>query len=204
MGEELLLQIDNEKDDLYDKIIKTNINDRKIVLNKEVDDSLIEDIVLWILEWNKQDKDIPVENRKKIYLYLSSDGGDCVSGSFLLSVIKASKTPIVTVGMAKCASMASYILASGHERIAFSSTIVLMHDGSVAYSATGSKSKDIQKFYDELDKRLTKFMIDNSSMDSEFMEEIKDREYYIFAEKAKELGIIDKIIGVDCDITEIL
>ena len=47
-------------------------------------------------------------------------------------------------------------------------------------------------------------MIENTKMSAEFLEESKDREYYIFADEAKEHGIVDKIIGVDCDIDEIL
>ena len=38
----------------------------------------------------------------------------------------------------------------------------------------------------------------------EFLEEIKDREYYMFPDEAKERGIVDQIIGIDCDIDEIL
>ena len=38
----------------------------------------------------------------------------------------------------------------------------------------------------------------------EFLEEIKDREYYMFPDEAKERGIIDKIIGIDCDLDEII
>lgn len=47
-------------------------------------------------------------------------------------------------------------------------------------------------------------MIEHTNMTLEFLEEIKDREYYMFPEEAKERGIIDKIIGVDCDLDEII
>lgn len=51
---------------------------------------------------------------------------------------------------------------------------------------------------------MTKFMVENTNMDAEFLEEIKDREYYMFPEEAKEKGIVDKIIGIDCDLYTIL
>ena len=38
----------------------------------------------------------------------------------------------------------------------------------------------------------------------EVVEEIKDREYYMFPDETKERGIIDKVIGIDCDLDEIL
>lgn len=202
--DELLFTIDTKTDDMYTQIIKTNYNDRKIVINQDICDDIIEDVSLMILRYNKEDINIPVDKRKKIYIYVNSDGGDVIMGNNALDLIKTSKTPVVTVGFAKCASMASYILAAGHERYCFPSTIVLLHDGQTGYVSSGNKGKDIQEFYNKIDKRQTQFMVDNTKMTLEFLEQIKDREYYVFADEAKELGLVDKIIGVDCSIEEIL
>lgn len=124
-------------------------------------------------------------------------------GMNILSVIGCSITPIVTVGFSKCSSMAGYILAAGHERYCFPTTVVLYHDGQSGYISSGNKGKDIQKFLDKIDIFLTDFMARHTNMTSEFLEEIKDREYYMFADEAKELGIVDKIIGVDCTMDDI-
>lgn len=202
--EELFFEVNAETDDVYQQIVKKYYNERKIVFNQEIDDCLVENMVLMILQWNKEDRDLPINKRKKIYIYLNSDGGDVVAGNLALSIIKLSKTPIVTIGLAKCASMASYILAAGHERYCFPNTIVLYHDGQTGYVSSGNKGKDIQKFYDELDQYNTDFMINNTNMTPEFIEKIKDREYYMFAKEAKELGIVEKIIGEDCDMDEII
>lgn len=201
--DELLFGITKE-DDIYTEIIKNNLNDRRIVINQEITDDLLESVVLMIMKWNAEDKYIQEDKRKKIYIYINSDGGCCVMGNNILSAIKCSRTPVITVGFAKCASMASYILAAGHERYCFPTTIVLYHDGQTGYVSSGNKGKDIQRFYDELDERMKKFMVENTGMTEEFLEEIKDREYYMFAEEAKERNIVDSIIGVDCMLDEIL
>lgn len=201
--DELLFQI-GEDDGLYQEIVKNHLNDRRIIINQDITDDLLESVCLMILKWNSEDKNLPISCRKRIVIYLNSDGGDVIMGSQILSVIKNSKTPIITVGFAKCASMASYILASGSVRYCFPNTVVLYHDGQTGYVSSGNKGKDIQKFYDKLDERMTEFMVKNTNMTSEFLEEIKDREYYMFPDEAKERGIIDKIIGVDCDLDEIL
>lgn len=201
--EELLFEIDKE-DGVYDEIVKNHLNDRRVIINQEITDDLLENVCLMILKWNSEDKNLSTKSRKKIYIYINSDGGDCVLGTQILSAIGCSKTPVVTVGFAKCASMASYILASGHERYCFPNTIILYHDGQTGYISSGNKGKDIQRFYDQLDERMTKYMIEHTNMTPEFLEEIKDREYYMFPEEAKERGIIDKIIGVDCDLDEII
>lgn len=51
---------------------------------------------------------------------------------------------------------------------------------------------------------MTDFMIEHSNMSAEFLEEIKDREYYMFAEEAKERGIVDGIIGQDIELDSLL
>lgn len=201
--EELLFTIDKD-DDIYNEIIKSHIKDRKIIINQEITDDLLEYVCLMILKWNSDDKNLPVDKRKKIYLYINSDGGDCILGTQILSTIVYSKTPVVTVGFSKCASMASYILAAGHERYCFPNTVVLYHDGQTGYVSSGNKGKDIQKFYNKLDERMTRFMIEHTNMTLDFIERIKDREYYMFAEEAKERNIVDKIIGIDCDLDDFI
>lgn len=201
--EEMLFEIQKE-DDIYTEILKSNLNDRRIIINQQITDDLLETVCLMILKWNSEDKNLPVEVRKPIVIYVNSDGGDVVLGSQILSTIKTSKTPVITIGLAKCASMASYILAAGHKRYCFENTIILYHDGTTGYVSSGNKGKDIQRFYDRLDEKMTQFMIDNTDMTKEFLEEIKDREYYMFADEAKQFSIVDSIIGVDCELDEIL
>lgn len=193
-----------EDDSMYDRIIKENLQERKIILNDEIDDSVIENICLMILKWNKEDENIDPEKRKHIFIYINSPGGDAIAGSQILSSIASSITPVDTVGFAKCTSMASYILAAGNTRYCFPNTVVLYHDGQTGYVSSSNKGKDIQKFYDNLEKRMTNFMVEHTNMTEEFLEEIKDREYYMFPDEIKERGIIDKIIGEDCNLSEIL
>ena len=159
---------------------------------------------MMILRWNKDDKGLSKENRKPIYIYVNSSGGDVILGMNILDVIKNSITPVITVGFGFCASMASYILASGHIRYCFNNTVVLYHDGQTGYVSSSNKGKDIQKFYDKLEQHLNDFMVEHTNMTAEYLEEIKDREYYMFPDEAKEKGIVDKIIGIDCELSDIL
>ena len=59
-----------EDDSMYDRIIKENLQERKIILNDEIDDSVIENICLMILKWNKEDENIDPEKRKHILFIL--------------------------------------------------------------------------------------------------------------------------------------
>lgn len=196
---ELLTFSVNEDDNIYTTVIKEFLNKRKIILNQDIDDDAIENVCMMIIKWNEEDKNIAANCRKPIYIYINSDGGDVINGRQILSTIAASTTPVITIGMARCASMASYILASGHKRYCYENTVVLYHDGQTGYVSSSNKGKDIQKFYDKLETQMTDYMVKHTNMTPEFLEEIKDREYYMFSDEAKERGIVDGIIGEDID-----
>ena len=202
MGE---LQLEMPMEDaIYTELIKTNLADRRIVFNKEVDSSLIEDVVLHIIKWNQEDKGKAPESRKPIYIYLNTNGGDVISGNLLIGALRSSKTPVYGVVMACAASMGAYLAMAFHKTYAFPDSVLLLHDGSTGAQSSSRKMKDITNFYDKLDNRVKKFVLDNTKITEEFYEEIADREYYMFADEAKELGIVDYIIGEDVDLDEIL
>lgn len=203
MGIEELLIGDGCEDSIYMKVIKENLDNRTIILNGEVTNGILEEISFIILKWNSEDKDLPVEKRKPITLAINSGGGDAVIGLNLIDVIQQSMTPVRTVVFGQASSMASYLLMAGDRRYAFKNSVILLHDGSSGMYTSSNKARDIQKFYDRLDSKIKEFVIDNTKMSEEYLEEIKDREMYLFAEEAKEFGIIDGIIGEDINLEDI-
>ena len=188
----------------YDEIIETNLKDRKIVLNNNIDAAIIEDVCLYILKWNKEDKDIPVEKRRKIFIFTNSFGGDVFTGLFLCDVIVASKTPIATVCLAYGYSMGGIIFMCAKERIMFKSSSLLIHDGSTSLSGSSGKVKDLQAFYGRVDARIKEVIVGNSNISSEEYDKNVDREMYYLADECKEKGLCDKIVGIDCDLDYIL
>lgn len=201
-GANLLIGGGNDK--FYEEIIRTNLDDRKIVFNNNVDSTILEDVCLWILKWNKEDKDKPIEERKKIYIYINSLGGDVLSGLNLCDIIKTSKTPVVTVCFAYGYSMGCLLFLTGHERIMFNSSSLLIHDGSTSLSGSNNKVKDLQRFYAKLDDKAKEIVVNNSNISNEEYEENIDRELYLLADECKEKGLCDKIVGIDCDLDYIL
>lgn len=199
-----LLQSLCGNDDLYNEIIKENLERRILVFNDEVNDAVLENYILYILKWNREDKDIPVDKRKKIMIYFNSCGGDVFSGFSFVDAIEASTTPIVGVAFGLVASMAYHILIACPERIAFNNSVLLQHDGNVNISSSGGKSKDVMKFFDKIDQRGKEHVLKHTKITAEYYDEIYDQEKYMHADEAKELGCIDKIIGVDCSLDEIL
>lgn len=205
MSDLLLPLLGENNDDLYTEIIKENLKKRVLIFNDEVNDNLIENYILHIFKWNREDKDIDPSKRKKITLIINSPGGDCMIGfGGMVNCIEQSKTPVIAVGIGLVASMAFHIYIACKERYAFKDTVLLMHDGEQSAASSGGKFKDIARFFENMDNRTKQHVLKYTNIDEEFYNDHQDREFYIYADDAKELGCVDKIIGVDCDLDEII
>lgn len=179
---------------------------RVMVLNTNIEKSVLERYILWILKWNSEDEadGIPVEKRRPIYIYINSPGGNTIDGLNLADTIKLSKTPVIGVCFGMAASMGYHILISCHKRYVFPNSVLLQHDGEVLLQNSTSKARDTMKFFDSMEERIKKHVLENTGIDEEMYQKIYKQEYYMFPEEAKSLCCIDYIIGQDCDLTEIL
>ena len=191
-------------DDLYTEIIKENLEQRTLVLNDEINDAILENYILYIIKWNREDQDLPIEKRKPITIYINSPGGSSMDGFNLCDVIMQSKTPVRGICFALAASMGYHIYLACHDRIAWKNSIFLQHDGEVCVSNSRSKAKDTMKFFDSMEERTKQYVLERTKMTEEFYDKIYEQEYWMYADEAKELGVVDKIIGLDCMIEDIL
>ena len=103
---------------------------RTIWINEEITGDLTYELIHYITKWNREDKDIPEEDRKPIKLLFDSPGGELDAQAAICSVIELSKTPIVGIAIGMVASAASYIYLSCHVRMALKSSYFILHKGS--------------------------------------------------------------------------
>lgn len=199
-----LLQALTGTNDLYTELMRENLDKRILVFNDGVDENVVENYILYILKWNAEDKDLPIEKRQPITIYLSCPGGNAFDGFNVVDVIVNSKTPVRGVVFSLAASMGYHILLSCHERIAFKNSVLLQHDGQIGIQNSTSKARDTMRFFDSMETRTKEYVLSRTTMTEEFYDKVYDQEYYMYADEAKKLGCIDKIIGEDCDIDEIL
>ncbi|AZV43713.1 aTP-dependent Clp protease proteolytic subunit 1 [Peribacillus asahii] len=191
---ELIQEMSTNLDDYQDWL---KLKERKIAFNQEVDSSIIDRIVSWIELWNAQDDKAGLvgDDRPQITIEITSGGGDVITGFAAIDAIQKSKTKVVTKGIGLCASMGALLLMSGHQRIAYPNTVILIHDGSMAVSSTSKKAKNTMNFYDRLDERIKNFILANTKISAELYEEKEDEEWYMFADQEGiELGIVNEII----------
>ena len=191
-------------DEFYSAQMHECLDNRVLVFNRGVDESLVEDMILYILKWNREDIDIPVEKRRPITLLIHSLGGDVFASNALVNVLLSSKTPTRSVALGLVASAAYDIYLACEERIAFSTSIFLQHDGGLELSTSSKKMKEIVDFFlKAMAQRDKDLILSRTNMEEEFYDNIYGEEFYFYADKAKELGVVHKIIGEDIEIGEI-
>lgn len=193
-----------QTDEIYDAIMKENHDNRILIINQDISDCLVEDCMLHILSWNRDDKDIPKELRKPIKIYFNSQGGDVMISAALISLIEESVTPIWGVNIGLAASAAYQIYLSCHRRISLKNGIFLQHDGSVSVSTSGNKARNVMDFFNSLDELFKTHVLGRTTMDEAFYDKMYDQEFWFMAEQGKDLGVVDEIVGVDVPLTEIL
>ena len=204
MGELIALANAGNQLSTYEELYREYLDDRTLVLNDEINENIIEDYIMYILKWNKEDMDLPVDKRKPIKLYISSPGGNVFDANIFVDIIEVSKTPVWGIALDLVASASFHIYLACHERYAFKNTAFLQHDGEIAIENSRKKAKDTMIFFDQGEVRLKEHVLAHTNMTEEFYDSIYSDEYWFYAQRGKELGVVHKIIGDDCDFDEIL
>lgn len=148
-----------------------------------------------IIDYNREDKGKPVEERRPIRLYIDSPGGDLISGFGIIGAIKVSKTPVYTINVGQWSSVAFLIGICGHRRFSLPDMTFLMHDGHTSTSGSTNKTQDTMKFSQRFEDEVVKtHVLEHSNMTSREYDALSRVEYYMLPEDALEHGFIDEIV----------
>lgn len=179
-----------------------NLEHRVIWLDSEVDNMWLE-YEKQILEWNRADKDVPVEDRKPIKLMFFSYGGQIDINYSFIDLIKKSKTPIWGINMGQASSAACFIFIACHRRLAMPRSSYLIHQGGVDGGFSGTYEQVVAAImeYQRQVEELGTYLLENTKITEDMLEEKFSSEWYLTAEEAVELGVADEIVD---DIDEIL
>ena len=189
---------------LEDYFYLKEYKERKHYITDCIESCSVDDVCKAIMQYNKDDAAIEPNERKPIILYLDTPGGEVTAGMKLIDVIQASLTPVHIVNLGTCYSMGFLIYIVGHKRFASKNSTFLMHDGSIDIGGSTSKTRDYIAFNDVIEARTKELVVANTSITPELYDEKYRREWYMFADEAKELGVVDEILGVDCGIGDII
>lgn len=177
-----------------------NISERydtinRVLLLNGIDEAVGDAITHLIRMWNMADKNIPVEERVPIKLFVDSSGGDLTSALMMADAITLSKTPVYTINMGTAYSGGLLVFVTGHKRYSFPSASFLFHEGSTSLgSIDAGKFKNYAGYYSNLIDRMKNYIIKNTKVDEELYKEKSRDDWWFFVDEAIELGFCDEII----------
>ena len=172
--------------------------DRVLWIEGEINDALFE-LSKLILGYNKEDKNIPVEGRKPIKIFINSPGGDLDSTLAFIGLMNISKTPIWTINACWAYSAAGLILMAGHKRYALPNTECLIHSGSGQLGGSYEQTAEQMKNYKYLVDKMRDFILSRTKIDQKLFKKQSSKDWYIYTDEMLSLGIVDEVVN-DLDI----
>ena len=177
---------------------------RNLYLAKQVDQASMNALTKGILEINDNDEFLKKlysvhdleYNPKPIKIYIDSYGGAVYQCFGLLGVIEKSQTPVHTIVTGAAMSCGFMILICGHKRFGYPLSTPLYHQVSTGF---WGKVQDMEEKLEETRRLQTKIediTVSKTSISKKKLSEIlkKKVDWYMTAEEAVNLGVIDEIV----------
>ncbi|KAH6686472.1 ATP-dependent Clp protease proteolytic subunit [Plectosphaerella plurivora] len=179
--------------DIFSKLLQERI----VCLNGPIDDTVSASIVAQLL-WLESDSP-----EKPITMYINSPGGSVSSGLAIYDTMTYIKSPVSTVCLGAASSMGALLLTGGEagKRYALPHSSVMIHQ---PLGGTQGQASDILIYATQIQKTRAKInKIMHHHLNAAFgrerftIEEVNDmmeRDNYLTAEEAKEIGVVDEIL----------
>lgn len=173
--------------DIYSLLLRNRI----VFLGTPIDDQVANVIVAQLLYLDREDQD------REISFYINSPGGQITSGLAIYDTMQLITAPVRTVAVGMAASMATILLTGGTKgrRMSLPNSTIHLHQplGGVRGQASDIEieAKEILRMRDLLNDILKK----HAGFTDEEVRRYTDRNFYMTAEMAKELGLIDQVVG---------
>lgn len=168
--------------------------ERKFYLDFDIEESTME-LHRMILRWNIEDKGIPVESRKPIWIYIFSSGGYLSYMWSLVDLITMSQTPVYTVNLGQCASAASLIYMAGHKRFMFPNAKVLIHEGSATLGGDANKVQDAAESYKKELKAMKEYILNRTSIPRTQLMKKRNNDWELDAAYCLENHVCDVVVS---------
>lgn len=171
-----------------------DLENRIYWLNDEINNYTF-DLVQYIIRWNREDKDIPVEQRKPIRIIIDCGGGALSVSETVSNIIRMSKTPVYGIALGFVASGASVIYLACHKKFALPNTVFVLHKGSCSgVSGTFDEMLAFMNDYEKQIEALISFYLQHTKFtEQEILENIQT-DWYVRLPKAQEKGMVDELI----------
>ena len=185
----MVVEQTNRGERSYD-IFSRLLEDRVVFLTGEISDITADLVVaqLMYLESKGDDKDIS--------LYINSPGGSVTAGMAIYDTMNYIKCDVETICVGMAASMGAFLLSSGApgKRFALPNSEIMIHQPLGGAQGQASDIAITAEHILKVKARMNRILAKNCNQPLEKIERDVDRDYYMFAEEAKQYGIIDGIV----------
>ncbi|MFT3705250.1 MAG: ATP-dependent Clp protease proteolytic subunit [Agriterribacter sp.] len=180
--------------DIYSLLLK----ERVVFLGTAIEENMANLIVAQLLYLDS-------ESHEPIMLYINSPGGVVYAGFAIYDTIQKLKSPVSTVAVGFCGSMATVLLTAGAkgQRYALPYATVHMHP---AGGGTKGYTEDVRIAYKEQERLQNQifYLIGKfSGHTKDEIEEIFRRDRFFNAVEAKAYGLVDEVLGNTDDLISI-
>ena len=170
-----------------------NLKNRKIIINEEIGDNLLETATLPFIEMDNDGTGSPIE------IIISTVGGEIYSGFNLVDQIEKAKSPVTIHIMSMAASMGFLIAMAGKNNpnvktVCHPFSVGLLHSGSQYMEGSAHAVKDTFDFSQHYEEKIKNYILTHTKIDENLYEKIERKEYWMDADEMKRLGIVDEII----------
>ena len=170
---------------------------RRVFLNGAVNDESANRLVAELLYLEAASPGTPID------LYINSSGGSLWGGFAVYDTMRAISSPVRTICIGRCRSMAAVLLAAGEpgERYAAASARLMIHQPSWSFdSHDGAASKSATNVTAEAAeceaqrKHWAATLAVLTGRDAAELDARMAHDHYLTAEEARELGIVDRLL----------
>lgn len=172
--------------DIYSRLLM----DRIIFIGTTIDNLVANTVCSQLIYLNSINND-------PIQIFINSPGGSVTDGLQIIDCINLIKSPVYTIGMGLCASMAAIILSNGKKgyRTALPNARIMIHQPSGGCIGKTTDMEIALKEFGILRKNLYEVLANNTGKTIEEIEELSKDDNWMSSKDAQEFGIIDKVIN---------
>lgn len=142
-----------------------------------------------IVQLNIEDKEIPEEELKPIYIWIFSPGGDTYQCDMLCDILEASRIPIVTINMGLAMSSAFFIFLAGKRRYCFEKSMFMVHSGYLSLSGRTDEVDSAHKNYKKELDRAKEYVLKHTTIDEKTYKKNQNKDWYMDAKEAVQYGV---------------
>ncbi len=172
--------------DIYSLLLK----ERLVFLGTPINAQSANLIVAQLLFLDREDPD------REISFYINSPGGEIAAGLAIYDTLQLINAPVSTIAVGMTASMATVLLTAGTPGRRYSLPHATIHVHQPLGGVQG-QAVDIEIAAREILRMrtlLNQLLLKHTRLDESQIERFTDRDFYMTAQQAVEMGLVDNVL----------